>query len=312
MVEPVEPSAPSGPEPPSPVTQSQITTLIAGSAILTLAVAMGIAGGATSVEEPPAYEPVEVIGSDSDVVTLGYPGRASDAWNGQEHLLGVAREVFADLDQPLARVPVSGRPHYHGVVQRQLRDRTIDMATTSRAFSREVCASYTGTRTSVPVARLLDALMVPAGNPLEVDELGDVVDQNLTLGVPDHGPYRERAADAGVSQENLVETPLTFDLIEGGDVDAYLGDSQTFNWLMAGGETDLEVTDPFAPVVDGREIEEYTGFYLADRAVATQVDRVLGEMRDDGRLLAFGSAWGMTQDHLPPQTAQRPHGCAGS
>ncbi|QVQ52985.1 transporter substrate-binding domain-containing protein [Spiractinospora alimapuensis] len=313
----VDPSAPSPPRAPSPPARSHLATLIGGAAALTVVTALSI--GSVSKEEPGSADvdndDRDVEASDADEgsaaeedtdLVLIYP--RGELTSSQEHLLAVAREASAKLGRPLVETEVSSAGYNSGV-KRQLQDGVADVAITYGPFTSEACRGFDGAATSAPVARLLDALLVPPGNPDSLSGLEDVVDEDLVLGVSANGPHRERAEAAGVSSGNLVESELEFREVEDGEVDAFLGDSQELAWQARDRQSDLEVTEPLVPVVDGEEVEEYTGFYVSDPDFAEELDEVLATLHDDGWVLESGEAWGMTEDHRPPESVHRYDAC---
>lgn len=304
----VQPSAQSPPEAPTATPRSHLATLLAGAAALTLASALtitsmsegeagGIATDTQDREEDPVL-PASSAAEDAEIV-LGYP--RGQLTPGQEHLLAVAREGSAEMGRPLRETDVPSGGYNNGI-KRRLSDETLDVALTFEAFANDVCRGFDGAEASAPVARLLDTLLLPSGNPNDLNGLEDVVDQDLVLGVSAIGPHRERAEAAGIAERNLVNSETEFLDVEDGEVDAFLGDSQDLTWQVQARQSELEVTEPLIPAVDGEEVEEYTGFYVSDPEFAEELDEVLATMRADGRLRESGEEWGMTEDHQPSES----------
>ncbi|QRN78804.1 MAG: ectoine/hydroxyectoine ABC transporter substrate-binding protein EhuB, partial [Nocardiopsis sp. BM-2018] len=73
-------------------------------------------------------------------------------------------------------------------------------------------------------------------------------------------------------------------------------------------ERDLEdeytVTDPFYPVMNDNEEKGWGGLCVRqeDEELLSEMNRVIGEFRESGRLLELGEEWGFTEDDLPDET----------
>ncbi|MGH3756911.1 transporter substrate-binding domain-containing protein [Actinophytocola sp.] len=173
---------------------------------------------------------------------------------------------------------------------------------------------------SAPVYCGRSALLVAAGNPKSLTDYASVADAEARLAVLGGAVEQDYARSAGIP-DSRVE--LVGDQIAGlrqvaeGDVDAFTLTSVSLRALVdalrdqrpevPGGQEpaelvrQIEVLDPFAPVVDGEEVLGCgaAGFRRTDGTLVTAFNDELNALRREGRILDLTEPFGFTEAEMP-------------
>ncbi|MGV0645114.1 ectoine/hydroxyectoine ABC transporter substrate-binding protein EhuB [Mycolicibacterium sp. XJ879] len=151
------------------------------------------------------------------------------------------------------------------------------------------------------------AMLVPQGNPEQVNNFDDVKAKGVKLAV----------------LSGTVEEAVAHDLgIPAGDIQPYAGQPEMLQALLdgrayAGALTDislrrmltdnpnapLEVTEGFVPVVNGEKQIQAGGFVFrqGDDALVEEFNTELKKLHSSGQWLEIVEPFGFTEDNLPPE-----------
>lgn len=150
------------------------------------------------------------------------------------------------------------------------------------------------------------ALLVPTGNPEQINNFDDIKAKGVKLAV----------------LSGTVEEAVAHDLgIRAGDIQPYEGQPEMLQALLdgrayAGALTDislrrmladnptapLEVTEGFVPVVNGQKQIQAGGFVFrkGDDPLVEEFNAELDKLHDSGQWLEIVEPFGFTEDNLPP------------
>lgn len=158
---------------------------------------------------------------------------------------------------------------------------------------------------SEPTATSPEAFMVAEGNPHNIQHFTDFADNpDLTLAVL-NGSVEQTYAnyfEVPEGQQELIPNQTAgFELLEAGRVDAISMLKVSHEYLLQERGGDFEVTEPFFPEVDGKEEKGWGGLCVRqqDTELLEEINRVIAEFRESGRLLELGEEWGFTEADLP-------------
>ncbi|PWV45104.1 amino acid ABC transporter substrate-binding protein (PAAT family) [Nocardiopsis sp. L17-MgMaSL7] len=162
---------------------------------------------------------------------------------------------------------------------------------------------------SEPTATAPEAFMVAKGNPKGIQHFEDIAaDPDIRLAVLNASVEQNYAEYFGVpeGQMELIPDQTTgFEMLENGRVDAISMLKVSHEYLLMERGGDFDVTEPFYPVMDGKEEKGWGGLCLrqGDDEMLDEVNRVIAEFTESGRLLELGEEWGFTEDDLPDGTS---------
>lgn len=272
----------------------------------------------TTAEPPQDGSPALQEIREQGVVRIGVTDSPPFSWIEGTEATGsspeVAREVFAELGVPdyeVVEMPEAT------ALQAGLNNGEIDVIAHSGVYDSTVCNQFAA---ADPDALHPTTFVVPSGNPEDIEEFDDVVDEELTLAAIDGSSFMYHAEEAGVSSSDMeyvlgIDEPV-LEMVADGDVDAFISSSQWLRWLIEDEDMgdDVELTEPF--VYEGSDGEEpmYSGmaFSLQNEEILIDVNPVLHDMNADGRLLEIGDPFGIAEDNLPPVGTTEDEACAQS
>lgn len=160
---------------------------------------------------------------------------------------------------------------------------------------------------SIPDYSALTAFLVPTGNPMNVQTFEDVAAQNLQVAVLSAAVEQGYAEDSGVPAGNIQPYPDQNALLQavtaGRAYCAALTDI-SLNWLVRQNEgAPVEVTEGFAPVIEGEEVVSAGGFVFrqGDNDLREAFNTELAALHDSGRWVEIASPFGFSEANLPAQ-----------
>ncbi|QUX22080.1 ectoine/hydroxyectoine ABC transporter substrate-binding protein EhuB [Nocardiopsis sp. MT53] len=213
----------------------------------------------------------------------------------------VAQAVFEELGVPEIRAnPVA----WDGLIP-GLQASQFDVIAAGMFITPERCEQVAFTE---PTATSPEAFMVESGNPHDISHFTDFVDNSdLRLAVLNASVEQGYAEHFGVpaGQMELIPDQTTgYELLESGRVDAVSMLSVSHHYLLQDRGGDFEVTEPFFPEIDGREEKGWGGLCVrpAEQGLLEEMNRVIAEFTESGRLLELGEEWGFTEADLPDGT----------
>jgi polar amino acid transport system substrate-binding protein len=163
-----------------------------------------------------------------------------------------------------------------------------------------------------------NAFLVPPGNPDDISDFKSVADAGIRLGVLGGAVEGIYAEESGVKSSNIVEMPSNRDgllQLEQGRIGAFGLTSITLkDILKENPDTDVELTEPFTPVIDGEEQLGCGGavFRKQDTDMRRAFNRELAKLRESGELLEIIEPFGFGPETTPPEDVTTARLCKGA
>jgi polar amino acid transport system substrate-binding protein len=171
---------------------------------------------------------------------------------------------------------------------------------------------------SEPMYCAPDAFLVPPGNPKQISDFKSVADAGIKLGVSGGAVEGIYAEDSGVKSSNIVEVPSVRDgllSLEQGRLGAFSLTSITLkNVLKNNPDAKVELTEPFTPVVKGKEQLGCGAavFRKSDNDLREAFNGQLAKLRKSGELLKIIEPFGFGPETTPPKGVTTARLCKGS
>jgi polar amino acid transport system substrate-binding protein len=163
-----------------------------------------------------------------------------------------------------------------------------------------------------------NAFLVPPGNPDDISDFKSVADAGIKLGVLGGAVEGIYAEETGVPSSDVVEMPSTRDALlqlEQGRIGAFGLTSITLkDILKENPDTDVELTEPFTPVIDGKEQLGCGGavFRKKDTDMRQAFNEELAKLRESGELLKIIKPFGFGPETTPPEDVTTARLCKGA
>ncbi|MEQ7124453.1 ectoine/hydroxyectoine ABC transporter substrate-binding protein EhuB [Actinopolymorpha sp. B11F2] len=208
----------------------------------------------------------------------------------------VAREVFTRMGVPT----LEGKLVEFGSLIPALQAGAVDVIAAGMYITPERCGQIAF---SEPDYCGKSAFLVRKGNPDGIKTYDDVAKAGIRLGVVGGAIEVTYAEGAGV--KNLVsftDSASGFEGLTANRIDAFSLTSITLRFLLDNRDgLDLEVTEPFVPVVDGKPQTGCGGygFRPADADLLEEFNSHLGDVKDSGDLLEIIEPYGFSKAELP-------------
>ena len=170
---------------------------------------------------------------------------------------------------------------------------------------------------SEPMYCAPNAFLVPPGNPDNITDFESVAAAGIKLGVFSGAVEGDYARDAGVSGGNIVTIPALqtgVTQLEQGRIQAIGLTSITLNWhLQQNPDAEVEVTEPFVPVVGGEEVLGCGAavFRQEDTELIEAFNEELQKLKDSGELTEMIEPFGFGPETLPPDDVTTESLCQG-
>lgn len=229
-------------------------------------------------------------------------GFVDDAGDPAGQSPAVAAAVFEELGVPeIQASPVN----WDGLIP-GLNANRFDVLAAGVFITPERCEQVAFTE---PTATSPEAFMVAAGNPHDIQHFEDFADNpDITLAVLNGSVEQTYAEYFGVpadQMELIGNQTAGYELLEAGRVDAISMLSVSHHYLIQERGGDFDVSDPFFPVMDDKEEKGWGGLCVRpeDTELLEEMNRVIAEFTESGRLLELGEEWGFTEDDLPDGTS---------
>lgn len=170
---------------------------------------------------------------------------------------------------------------------------------------------------SEPMYCAPNAFMVPTGNPDNISDFESVAKSGIKLGVFSGAVEGDYARDAGVAKNKIVTVPdmqTGVTQLQQGRIGAIGLTSITLKWAL---EQDpsikAEVTEPFTPVVNGKEVLGCGAavFRKEDTDLVDAFNKELKKLKDSGELTKLIEPFGFGKETLPPDDVTTESLCAG-
>ncbi|NIJ10892.1 polar amino acid transport system substrate-binding protein [Saccharomonospora amisosensis] len=159
---------------------------------------------------------------------------------------------------------------------------------------------------SIPDYTAKTALLVPSGNPQQVNNFADIAEKNVRVAVLSAAVEKGYAEAAGVPEGNIqtldTQDSMLRSVIDGRVYCAALTDI-SLNWLVKQNpNAGVEVTESFdAKDENGQPVISAGGFVFreADESLRTTFDDQLRRLHENGEWLRLAEPFGFTDANLP-------------
>jgi len=163
-----------------------------------------------------------------------------------------------------------------------------------------------------------DAFLVPRGNPENISDFESVAEAGITLGVSGGAVEGIYAEKSGVESSKIVEVPSARDgllQLQQGRLGAFGLTSITLKDILKKNPgSNVELTKPFTPVVDGKEQFGCGAavFRKRDVEIRQAFNRELNKLKDSGQLLGIMQPFGFGPETLVPREVTTARLCGAS
>jgi polar amino acid transport system substrate-binding protein len=217
-------------------------------------------------------------------------------------LTGEAPELARVVFKELGINEVQGVQLAFGGLIGGLQARQFDVIAAGMFITAERCAQVAF---SDPEYVAQNAFLVPKGNPKGLLKFEDAAKKNLKLGVLTGAVEGGFAEKLGVPKGNIKtfeDQPSAFEGLEAKRIDAVaLTRISLADILSKHKDAPYEITEPFVPVIDGKEQLGAGGFAFRkqDSDLLTAFNGKLNELKQSNRLLPIIKPFGFTEAELP-------------
>jgi L-aspartate oxidase len=214
----------------------------------------------------------------------------------------VAKAVFEELGVPEI---VATSTSWDGLIP-GLQQNQFDILAAGVFITPERCQEVSF---SEPTATAPEAFMVAEGNPFDIQHFEDIAaNPEIRLAVLNASVEQTYAEYFGVSEDQMELIPdqtTGFEMLQNERVDAISMLKVSHQYLLIERGGDFEVTEPFYPVMNDKEEKGWGGLCMRQGSdeMLEEVNRVIAEFTESGRLLELGEEWGFTEDDLPDGTS---------
>ncbi|WP_151476472.1 ectoine/hydroxyectoine ABC transporter substrate-binding protein EhuB [Streptomyces albicerus] len=240
------------------------------------------------------------------VVRLGIAGEIPFGYidkNGE--LTGEAPELAKVIFKRLGVDSVQPVPTEFGSLIPGLNSQQFDVVAAGMYINAERCEQVIF---SDPDYQMLDAFIVRKGNPKNLHDYKDVVESKAKFATGTGYAEIQYAVDAGYKESDILIVPdqvAGLNAVEAGRVDVFAGTALTTREVVKKSAS-TEVTEPFAPLVDGKPHVDGGGF--AFRPTETKLRDAfnveLHKMKESGELFRVLKPFGFTEKEMTDMTAK--------
>ncbi|MCT2591756.1 ectoine/hydroxyectoine ABC transporter substrate-binding protein EhuB [Streptomyces sp. N2-109] len=236
-------------------------------------------------------------------VKLGVAGEKPFGYVDGGEPTGEAPEVAKVIFKRLGVSRVEAVTVQFGALLPGLKARSFDVIAASLYITPDRCEEVLF---SDPDVQMKDALLVRKGNPHGVRNYEDIAEKGVKLGTGTGYAQIESAEAAGVKgTEVLVDDIAGLRALSVGRIDAFAG-TRLMLAEAAKGDSAVEVTEAFWPVVDGKPVHSASGFafHQSETELRDAFNAELLKLRKTGGLLRIVRPFGFTEEEMTELTAK--------
>ncbi|GAA2396842.1 ectoine/hydroxyectoine ABC transporter substrate-binding protein EhuB [Streptomyces glaucosporus] len=223
----------------------------------------------------------------------------------QGKLTGEAPEIAKVVFKRLGVENVVPVPTEFGSLIPGLRSQQFDVVSAGMYINPERCEQVIF---SDPEYVMLDAFIVPKGNPKGLHTYEDILEKGARMATGTAYAEIDYAVAAGIRRDDILILPdqvAGLAAVEQGRVDVFAGTSLTVRLAVEGSDR-AESTEPFQPMVDGEPAIGAGGFAFRPTATVLrdEFNRELRKLKESGELLEIMRPFGFTEDEMTDLTAK--------
>ena len=247
-------------------------------------------------------------------ITVGFAGEAPYAFQQGGNLTGEDPSVHKSIWKAVGINDLHGVQVDFGQLIPGLNANRFDVVAAGMFILPERCkqASF-----SDPVYCAPNAFLVPRGNPKGISDFGSVAKAGIKVGVLSGAVEGIYAKKSGVSTGNIVQVASQRDglaALTAGRIGAFgLTSISLRNILKENPSAGVDLTQPFTPVVDGKEQHGCGGavFRKADNDLREAFNAQLAKLKQSGELLKLIQPFGFGPETIPPNNITTAMLCQG-
>ncbi|MFH0247451.1 ectoine/hydroxyectoine ABC transporter substrate-binding protein EhuB [Streptomyces chitinivorans] len=290
-----------------PVRGISRRAMLAGLGALGAAGTIGVAGCSRVPDAGKAGEGnlLERIRA-QNTVRVGIAGEVPYGYiNDQGELTGEAPEIAKVIFNRLGVENVVPVPTEFGSLIPGLRSQQFDVVSAGMYINPQRCEQVIF---ADPEYVMLDAFIVPKGNPKGLNNYEDIVRTGARMATGTAYAEIDYAVAAGVPRDEMLILPdqvAGLAAVEQGRADVFAGTSLTVRQVTEGSNR-AESTEPFQPMVDGEPAIGAGGFAFRPSATVLRdaFNRELRKLKESGELLEIMRPFGFTEDEMTDLTAK--------
>ncbi|MGH8866783.1 MAG: ectoine/hydroxyectoine ABC transporter substrate-binding protein EhuB [Actinomycetes bacterium] len=251
---------------------------------------------------------------DQGYVTVGFANEAPYAYKEGGELKGEAPAVHGEIFKQLGIGEIRSKlTGFDSLIPGLNADR-FDVVTAGMFVTPERCQQALF---SEPEYCAPGAFLVPQGNPDGLTDYKSVADKGVKVGVMTGAVEQGYAEGNGVESGNITVLPdpqSGFEALTAGRIDAFALTTISLRQLLETNEgAKVELTEPFTPVVDGKEQLGCGAavFRKGDQPLVDAFNTELAKLKDSGKLLELIKPYGFTEAELPEDDVTTKMLCGG-
>ncbi|MBA4860480.1 ectoine/hydroxyectoine ABC transporter substrate-binding protein EhuB [Streptomyces sp. PSKA54] len=276
--------------------------LLAGTAALGAAAAVGGASGCSRVQEGDSLERLRSQGT----VRLGIAGEIPFGYIGKDgEFTGEAPELAKVIFKRLGIDSVQPVATEFGSLIPGLNSQQFDVVSAGMYINKERCQQVIF---SDPEYQMLDAFIVRKGNPKNLHSYEDVVKAKARFATGTGYAEIGYATAAGYPEKDIIilqDQVAGLNAVESGRADVFAGTALTVREVVKKSRR-AEATEAFAPLIDGKKKIDGGGF--AFRPVDTELrdafNQEIHKMKASGELFRILRPFGFTEKEMTTMTAK--------
>lgn len=237
------------------------------------------------------------------VIVAGFAGEAPYAYEDGGRLTGQDPAVHRAIWSALGIAELRGVRVDFGQLIPALNANRFDVVAAGVFILPERCdqAAF-----SEPVYCAPSAFLVPRGNPAKLSDFASVAKAGIQLGVLPGAAEGLYASRSGVPADRIVQLATQRDgmaAVTSGRVGAFALTSISLRRMLADGGGGLEMTEPFTPVIDGKEQRGCGAavFRKGDDDLRQAFNTELARLKKERRLQPLMEPFGFGPETLPPE-----------
>jgi polar amino acid transport system substrate-binding protein len=275
------------------------SALVAG-----LVAAPGVLGACQRAEAPaPGQGGTLAKVKQQAFITVGFAGEAPYAYQEGGKLTGEDPAVHQEIWKAVGVNELRGVQVEFGQLIPGLNANRFDVVAAGMFIRPDRCQQAAF---SEPVYCAPQAFLVPKGNPNNISEYKSVAQAGIKIGVLSGAVEGTQAAKLGVPDKNIVELASQRDglaALRARRVGAFALTSISLrNMIKEDPNAPVELTEPFVPVIDGKEDLGCGGavFRKADNDLREAFNAELAKLKQSGQLLTLIQPFGFGPETVPP------------
>lgn len=242
--------------------------------------------------------------SDANSIKIGIAGEVPYGYTADGEVTGEAPEVAKAVFKAMGIDNVEATQVEFGQLIPALNAGQYDMVAAGMAILPARCenAQFSAVDYVTPTA-----MLVPKGNPQQVNNFDDILAKGLKLAVLSGTVEEAVARDLGIPAGNIQpyagQPEMLQALLDGRAYAGALTDISLRRMLADNPTAPLEVTEGFVPVVNGEKQIQAGGFVFrkGDDALVEEFNTELDQLHASGQWLDIVKPFGFTEDNVPPE-----------